>query len=57
MSINFKEVYGDRILEINKQIKTATKNKKWVEVAKLEAEKSDVQNKIKQIEGMKHGRE
>lgn len=51
MSINFKEVYGDRILEINKQIIAATKNKKWVELAKLEAEKVDLQEKIKQIEG------
>lgn len=57
MSINFKEVYGDRILEINKQIRTAVRNKKWTEVAKLEAEKSDLQNKIKQIEEMKHGKE
>lgn len=55
MSINFKEVYGDRILEINKQIRAATKNKKWTEVAKLEAEKVDIQNKIKQIEEMHHG--
>ena len=57
MSINFKEVYGDRILEINKQIRSVTKDKKWTQVAKLEAEKVDLENKMKQIEGMKHGRE
>jgi len=56
MSINFKEVYGDRILEINKQIRAAARNKKWVELAKLEAEKVDLQNKIKQIEEIHNGR-
>jgi len=56
MSINFKEVYGDRILEIGKQIRSAAKDKKWTQVAKLEAEKVDLQSKIKQIEGMQHGR-
>jgi hypothetical protein len=56
MSINFKEVYGDRISEINKQIREAIKNKKWVEAAKLEAEKVDLQEKIKRIEGLSHGR-
>lgn len=57
MSINFKEVYGDRILEINKQIRAAVKNKKWTEVAKLEAEKVELQEKIKQIEGLSYGRQ
>jgi len=56
MSINFKEVYEDRILEINKQIRAAVKDKKWTLKAKLEAEKVDVQNKIKQIEEMNNGR-
>jgi len=51
MSINFKEVYGDRILEINKQIRAAVKNKKWKEVAKLEAEKVDLQERISKMEG------
>lgn len=49
MSINFKEVYSDRIAEINKQIRTATKNKKWTELAKLEAEKVDLQEKINKM--------
>lgn len=57
MSINFKEVYRDRISEINKQIRLAVKNKKWTDKAKLEAEKVDLQNKIKQIEVLEHGRE
>lgn len=56
MKISFKEVYKDRISEIDKQIKSAILNKKWTEKAKLEAEKVDLQNKIKVIEGMQHGR-
>lgn len=56
MKINFKNVYEDRIIEIDKQIKVATNNKKWVAVAKLEAEKVDTEKKIKQIEVMQHGR-
>lgn len=51
MSINFKEVYGDRIAEINKQIRTAIKNKKWTEAAKLESEKVDLQENISKMEG------
>lgn len=54
--IDFKSVYQDRIKEIDKQIPTAAKNKKWVELAKLEAEKVDLQNKIKQIEDMHNER-
>ncbi|OOM82309.1 hypothetical protein CLPUN_03100 [Clostridium puniceum] len=38
------------IMEIDKKIEEATKNKKWVVVAKLEAEKADLQEKMKPIE-------
>ena len=54
MRINFKEVYEGRIFEIDKQIRTAVKNKKWTEKAKLGAEKVILQKKI---EEMSHGRE
>ena len=56
MSIDFKKLYGDRISEINKQIRVATKNKDWKGMAKLEAEKVDTEKKIKQIEELRHGR-
>lgn len=49
MSINFKEVYGDRISEINKQTRTAINNKKWTEAAKLKAEKADLEKRISQM--------
>lgn len=49
MRIDFKEVYKDRIAEINKQIRTAVTNKKWVEVAKLEAEKVDLEENINKM--------
>lgn len=42
MSINFKEVYRDRILEINKQIRLVVKNKKWIDKVKFEVEKVDL---------------
>lgn len=51
MSINFKEVYGERIKEINNQIRIAVKNKKWTDKAKLEAEKVDLQQRISKMEG------
>jgi len=51
MSINFKEVYGDRILEINKQIRSAVKDKKWTLKAKLEAEKVGLKERISKMEG------
>ncbi|MDS0525474.1 hypothetical protein NNC19_07270 [Clostridium sp. SHJSY1] len=51
MSINFKEVYSDRILEINRQIRIAVKNKKWTEVAKLKSEKAELELKINKMEG------
>ncbi len=50
MKIDLKTVYKDRIEEINNQIRKAIKNKKWTDKSKLEAEKVDLQNKIKQIE-------
>lgn len=46
MRINFKDVYRDRIKEIDKQITKAIVNKKWTEKAKLEAEKSKLQERI-----------
>jgi hypothetical protein len=55
--IDFISVYNDRISEINKKLKISAKSKKWVELAKFEAEKADLQNKIKQIEDMHHERE
>lgn len=47
MQINFKDVYRDRIKEIDKQIAKAVANKKWTEKAKLEAEKVKLQERIK----------
>ncbi|MGL4107251.1 hypothetical protein [Clostridium sp. LP20] len=49
MSINFKEVYGDRIAEINNQIRAAVKKKGWKVKAQLEAEKQKLQDKIEQM--------
>lgn len=49
MRINYKDVYEGRIIEIKKQLRQAVINKKWVEKAKLEAEKSDLENKIAQM--------
>ena len=56
MSLDFKSVYKKQIIEIEKQILAAAKDKKWVELAKLESKKVDLQNNIKQIEELSHGR-
>ena len=40
MKINFSDVYKDRIKQIEVSIKKAVHDKKWTEVARLEAEKS-----------------
>ena len=47
MKINFKDVYQDRIKNIDKQIKQAIYNREWAKKAKLEAEKANLQEKIK----------
>ena len=49
MRIDFKQVYKDRILEINKQIKVAIVKKDWTKKALLEAEKVDLQKKIDEM--------
>lgn len=49
MSINFKEVYGDRINQINKDIRQAIKKKDWKTKAILEAEKKQLEDKISQM--------
>ncbi|EES48190.1 hypothetical protein NE172_01990 [Clostridium botulinum] len=54
MKFDLKTVYRDRIEEIDKQIRKAIRDKKWTEKAKLEAEKIELQNKIKQIEVMRN---
>lgn len=49
MSINFKEVYGDRINQINKDIRQAIKKKDWKNKAMLEAEKKSLEEKISRM--------
>ncbi|WP_195618325.1 hypothetical protein [Clostridium paraputrificum] len=49
MSINFKEVYGDRINQINKDIRQAINKKDWKTEAILEAEKKSLEDKISQM--------
>lgn len=51
MSIDYKDVYEGRIVEIKKQLRQAVMNKKWTEKAKLEAEKADLELKISKMEG------
>lgn len=46
MRIDMKDVYRDRIKEIDRQITKAVANKKWTEKAKLEAEKVNLQERI-----------
>ncbi|AGF56446.1 hypothetical protein B0P06_005286 [Clostridium saccharoperbutylacetonicum] len=46
MNCDFKKGFEDRIKDIDKQISEAAQNKKWVEVAKLEAKKVELQEKI-----------
>lgn len=46
MRIDMKDVYRDRIKEIDRQIAKAVANKKWTEKAKLEAEKVNLQERI-----------
>jgi hypothetical protein len=57
MSSDFKSIYEKQIKEIDKQLLVATKDKKWLELAKLESKKVDLQNKIKQIEDIHYERE
>lgn len=57
MSSDFKLMYEIQIKEINQKILAANQDKKWLELAKLESKKVDLQNKIKQIEDMHHERE
>ena len=47
MSIDFQEVYKQRIRIIDKQINQAVFNKEWTKKAKLEAEKANLQERIK----------
>lgn len=47
MKIDFQQVYRDRIKIIDKQIKVAIANKEWTKKAKLEAEKANLQERIK----------
>jgi len=47
MKINFKDIYKERIENIDKQIKQAIYNREWTKKAKLEAEKANLQEKIK----------
>lgn len=47
MRINFKDVYKDRIKEIDRQIAKAVVNREWTKKAKLEAEKANLQERIK----------
>ena len=49
VSINFKEVYGDRINQINKDIRKAINKKDWKTKAILEAEKKSLEDKITQM--------
>ena len=49
MSVNFKEVYGDRINQIKKDIRQAIKKKDWKTKAILEAEKKSLEDKISQM--------
>lgn len=49
MAIDYKDVYEGRIIEIKKQLRQVVMNKKWVEKAKLEAEKANLENKIAQM--------
>lgn len=56
MSIDFKTLREERIAVIDKQIARAVALKKWTELARLEAEKADLQQKIKQIEEVRDGR-
>lgn len=56
LRIDFKTLREERITVIDKQIARAVALKKWTELAKLEAEKADLQNKIKQIEEVRDGR-
>lgn len=49
MRINYKDVYEGRIIEIRKQLRQSVMSKKWVEKAKLEAERVDLENKIAQM--------
>lgn len=49
MRINFKEVYQDRISEINKQVRAAINKKDWKVKAQLEAEKSKLEEKIEKM--------
>jgi hypothetical protein len=57
MSSDFKSLYEKQIKDIDQKILAAAKDKKWVELAKLESKKVDLQNKIKQIEDIHHERE
>lgn len=51
MRFDFKQVYIERIVEINKQIKIAVNDKKWTEKAKLVAEKQHLEEKISKMKG------
>lgn len=50
MKTDFKQVYLDRIKQINIDKKKAIGSKKWNIVAKLEAEKAELEEKIKKME-------
>jgi hypothetical protein len=44
--INIEKVYLDRLEQIKIDIKSAVFNKKWTEIAKLEAEKARLESKL-----------
>jgi hypothetical protein len=46
---NFKNIYEDRIIQIEINIKKAINNKKWKELALLKAEKIEVSKLIEEI--------
>lgn len=50
MSLDNIKVYKQNIENIRKQQKQAILDKKWTELAKLEAKKSDFEAKIREIE-------
>ena len=49
MKINMINVYNDRIVEINKQMKIVSKGKRWKDYYTLKHEKEYLKNKIEEI--------
>lgn len=44
-----KEIYKDRLMEIDYQIKKAIKDRSWKKKKELEAEKVDLENKLEKM--------